>query len=97
MSFTLIKNRDIIYDIFKIFLQQILSSKLLLAITSEWKIISMVSSAYHLIFYKKKNLSPNNLRNDVHNIFTTNPKCQIVTSCYCWIKKIISVLNSNLN
>ena len=33
----------------------------------------------------------------VHIIFTTNPKWQVVTSCYCWIKKVISVLNSNLN
>ena len=32
VSFTLIKNKDIIFDIFIIFLQQILSSKLLLAI-----------------------------------------------------------------
>ena len=33
----------------------------------------------------------------VHNIFTTNPKCQVVTVCYCRVKKVISVLNSNLN
>ena len=32
-----------------------------------------------------------------YNIFTTNPKWQVVTSCYCWIKKVISVLNSNFN
>ena len=33
----------------------------------------------------------------VHTIFTTNPKWQVVTGYYCWIKKVISVLNSNLN
>ena len=33
----------------------------------------------------------------VHTIFTTNSKWKVVTSCYCWIKKVISVLNSNLN
>ena len=32
-----------------------------------------------------------------YNIFITNPKWQVVTGCYCWIKKVISVLNSNLN
>ena len=32
-----------------------------------------------------------------YNIFTTNPKWQVVTSCYCWGKKVISVLDSNLN
>ena len=32
-----------------------------------------------------------------YNIFITNPKWQVVNSCYCWIKKVISVLNSNLN
>ena len=32
-----------------------------------------------------------------YNIFTTNLKWQIVTGCYCWVKKVISVLNSNLN
>ena len=34
---------------------------------------------------------------NVHNIFTTNLKWQVVTSCYCWGKKVILVLNSNLN
>ena len=33
----------------------------------------------------------------VHNIFTTNPKWQIITGCYCWGKKVILVLGSNLN
>ena len=33
----------------------------------------------------------------VHNIFTTNPKWQVVTSCYCWGKKVILVSGSNLN
>ena len=32
-----------------------------------------------------------------YNIFTTNPKWQVVTGCYCWVKKVISMLNSNLN
>ena len=32
-----------------------------------------------------------------YNIFTTNPKWQFVTSYYYWVKKVISVLNSNLN
>ena len=33
----------------------------------------------------------------VYNIFTTNPKWQVVTGCYCWSKKVILVLVSNLN
>ena len=37
----------------------------------------------------------------VHNIFTTllqkNPKCQIVTDYYYWGKKVILMLDSNLN
>ena len=32
-----------------------------------------------------------------YNIFTTNLKWQVVIGCYCWVKKVISVLNSNLN
>ena len=32
-----------------------------------------------------------------YNIFITNPKCQVVISCYCWSKKVILVLISNLN
>ena len=32
-----------------------------------------------------------------HNIFTTNPKWQIVTGYYFWGKKVILVLGSNLN
>ena len=32
-----------------------------------------------------------------YNIFTTNPKWQFVTGYYYWVKKVISVLNSNLN
>jgi len=32
-----------------------------------------------------------------HNIFTTNSKWQVVTSCYCWDKKVILVLGLNLN
>ena len=32
-----------------------------------------------------------------YNIFTINHKWQVVTGYYCWVKKIISVLNSNLN
>ena len=32
-----------------------------------------------------------------YNIFTTNPKWQVVTGCYCWVEKVISVSNSNLN
>ena len=32
-----------------------------------------------------------------YNIFTTNPKWQVVTGCYCWVEKLISVSNSNLN
>ena len=32
-----------------------------------------------------------------YNIFTINPKWQVVKGCYCWVKKVISVLNSNLN
>ena len=34
---------------------------------------------------------------DYHNIFTTNLKWQVVTDCYCWDKKVILVLGSNLN
>ena len=30
-----------------------------------------------------------------HNIFTTNPKWQIVTGCYCWGEKVILVLGLN--
>ena len=30
-----------------------------------------------------------------YNNFKTNPKWLI--GCYCWVKKVISVLNSNLN
>ena len=26
-----------------------------------------------------------------HNIFTTNPKWQVTTDCYCWGKKVILV------
>ena len=33
----------------------------------------------------------------VHNMFITNPKWQVVTGCYCWDKKVILVLGSNLN
>ena len=33
----------------------------------------------------------------IYNNFTTNPKWQVVTGCYCWVKKVISMLNSNLN
>ena len=32
-----------------------------------------------------------------YNIFTTNPKWQVVTGCYCWVEKLISVSNSYLN
>ena len=32
-----------------------------------------------------------------YNIFTTNLKWQVVIGCYCWVKNVISVLNSNLN
>ena len=32
-----------------------------------------------------------------YNIFTTNPKWQVVTNCYCWGKKVILVLVSNFN
>ena len=32
-----------------------------------------------------------------HNIFITNPKWQVVTGYYCWGKKVISVIGSNLN
>ena len=32
-----------------------------------------------------------------YNIFTTNLKWQVVIGCYCWVKKVISILNSNLN
>ena len=32
-----------------------------------------------------------------YNIFTINPKWQVVIGCYCWVKKVIAVLNSNLN
>ena len=32
-----------------------------------------------------------------YNIFTTNPKWQVVIGCYCWVEKVISVSNSNLN
>ena len=32
-----------------------------------------------------------------HNFFITNPKCQVITDCYYWGKKIILVLGSNLN
>ena len=32
-----------------------------------------------------------------YNIFIANPKWHVVTGCYCWIKKVILVLNSNLN
>ena len=32
-----------------------------------------------------------------YNIFTTNSKWRVVTGCYYWVKKVISVLNSNLN
>ena len=33
----------------------------------------------------------------VHNIFTTNSNWQVVTGCYCWGKKVILVIGSNLN
>ena len=32
-----------------------------------------------------------------YNIFITNPKWQVVTSCYCWDKKVILLLVSNSN
>ena len=32
-----------------------------------------------------------------YNIFTTNPKWQVITSCYGWGKQVILVLVSNLN
>ena len=32
-----------------------------------------------------------------HNIFTTNPKWKVVTDYYYWGKKVILVLDSNLN
>ena len=33
----------------------------------------------------------------LYNIFSINPKWQVVISCYYWVKKVISVLNLNLN
>ena len=33
----------------------------------------------------------------MHNIFTTNPKWQVVIGYYCWGKKVILVASSNLN
>ena len=32
-----------------------------------------------------------------YNNFTINLKWQVVTGCYCWVKKVILMLNSNLN
>ena len=32
-----------------------------------------------------------------HNIFTINLKWQVVTGYYCWGKKVILVIGSNLN
>ena len=32
-----------------------------------------------------------------YNIFITNLKWQVVTGYYCWVKKVILILNSNLN
>ena len=32
-----------------------------------------------------------------YNIFITNLKWQVITSCYYWVKKVILVLVSNLN
>ena len=32
-----------------------------------------------------------------YNISTTNPKWQVITSCYCWDKKVILPLVSNSN
>lgn len=33
----------------------------------------------------------------VYNNFITNPKWHVVTNYYYWIKKLISILNVNLN
>ena len=33
----------------------------------------------------------------VYNIFKTNLKWQVVSDCYYWNKKVISVVGSNLN
>ena len=33
----------------------------------------------------------------LYNIFTTNPKWQVVIDCYCWVKKVISMLNNKFN
>ena len=43
-----------------------------------------------LVNIKQENMQSN-------NIFTTNPKWQVVTGCYCFGKKVILVLVSNLN
>ena len=32
-----------------------------------------------------------------YNIFTTNYRWQVVTGYYCWGKKVMSVIGSNLN
>ena len=33
----------------------------------------------------------------LYNIFTTNPKWQVVIDYYYWVKKVISVLNNKFN
>ena len=47
----------------------------------------------HFFFFFWEMICPHHF----YNIFIANPKWHVVTGCYCWIKKVILVLNSNLN
>ena len=49
------------------------------------------------IFYEKKEIFFFLEKCYMHNIFTTNPKLQIVIGYYFWAKKVILVASSNLN
>ena len=71
----------------KLSLTKIISEILLIDIFYEKK--------YVVLFFRKKREMI--CSQYFYIIFTTNHRCQIVTGCYCWVKKIILVLNSNLN
>ena len=68
------------------------------------KPLSWLNEISHgLVFQKKEKKKKKERKKEMiclqyfYNILTTNPKWQVVTSCYCLGKKVILVLVSNLN
>ena len=53
----------------------------------------MIGDKNDYFLSKRKMICPQHF----HNIFITDPKWKVVTSYYCWGKKVILVLDSNLN